>query len=80
MNLKPPLVSINSSIKNKKLIIPCDSLRDIEKIRRDYGFCDWDKWRGEAFVTLEHNVKYLAELHWYQFGNARVEIKFKKPI
>ena len=79
-NLKPPLIYINSAIKNKELIIPYNRLRDIEKIRRDYGICDWDKWKGEAYVTLEYGRKCWAELHWYQFGNAKVEIKFKKTI
>ena len=79
-NLKPPLISINSTIKNKELIIPCDKLRDIEMLRRYYGICDWDKWKGDAFVTLEHNIKTWAELYWYQFGTAKVDIKFKKAI
>jgi hypothetical protein len=80
MNLKYPLVSIHSAITNKELIIPCDKLRDIEKIRRDYGMCDWDKWKGDAFVLLKNGVKAWAELHWYQFGTAMVEIKFKNFI
>ncbi len=77
MYLEPPLVSIDSPICKIKCIIQHYDLRDRQRIKKDNGDYEWDKYRGGANITLESGDQWYVELHWYEYNNIRREIKIK---
>ena len=41
-------------------------IRDIKRLRKNYGKGRWRKMKGVARVRLENGRVRLAELHWYE--------------
>ena len=55
------------------------SIRDITRLRKQYGSGRWRKLKGTAMVRLRNGQVRLAELHWYEaHGVGRKEIKRKR--
>lgn len=53
-------------------------IRDIKRLRKNYGKGRWRKMKGVARVRLENGRVRLAELHWYEaHGVGKKEIKRK---
>ena len=53
-------------------------IRDIKRLRKNYGKGRWRKMKGVARVRLENGRVRLAELHWYEaHGIVKKEIKRK---
>lgn len=53
-------------------------IRDIRRLRKNYGKGRWRKVKGVARVRLENGRIRLAELHWYEaHGIGKKEIKRK---
>lgn len=53
-------------------------IRDIKRLRKNYGKGRWRKMKGVARVRLENGRVRLAELHWYEaHGIGKKEIKRK---
>lgn len=53
-------------------------IRDIKRLRKNYGKGRWRKMKGVARVRLENGRIRLAELHWYEaHGIGKKEIKRK---
>lgn len=53
-------------------------IRDIGRLRKNYGKGRWRKMKGVARVRLENGRIRLAELHWYEaHGIGKREIKRK---
>ena len=51
-------------------------IRDIKRLRKNYGKGRWRKVKGVARVRLENGRIRLAELHWYEaHGIGKKEIK-----
>jgi hypothetical protein len=53
-------------------------IRDIMRLRRQYGPGRWRKLKGVATVRLQHGNIREAELHWYEahgFGKKKIKIK-----
>lgn len=68
-------------IDNVETIARRFSIRDLERVRRDYGGRDWRKLKGEAKVELLDGSVRLAELHWYEcHGIGKREIKIKRLL
>jgi hypothetical protein len=68
-------------IENIEIIARRFSIRDLERLRRDYGGRDWRKLKGEARVELADGTVRLAELHWYEcHGVGKREIKIKQLL
>ena len=40
-------------------------IRDIKRLRKNYGKGRWRKMKGTARVRLDNGRVRLAELHWY---------------
>jgi hypothetical protein len=54
------------------------SIRDVKRLRRQYGKGRWRKLKGVAKIRLRSGRIRLAELHWYEaHGIGRKEIKRK---
>ena len=53
-------------------------IRDIKRLRKNYGKGRWRKVKGVARVRLENGHIRLTELHWYEaHGIGKKEIKRK---
>ena len=56
-------------------------IRDLKRLRRNYGKGRWRKMKGTARVRLTSGRVRLAELHWYEaHGIGKKEIKRKRYL
>ncbi len=54
-------------------------IREVERLRKQYGRGRWRKRKGVATVLLPNGVARTAELHWYEAtGFGRKEYKIKR--
>lgn len=56
---------IISPISNIETIAAGSGVRDIQRLRRMYGFGKWRKLKGTATIKLWNGKIRLAELHWH---------------
>jgi hypothetical protein len=66
------------NIKNIETIAIGGRIRDIMRLRRQYGPGRWRKLKGIASVRLEGGPVRVAELHWYEahgIGQRKMKIK-----
>ncbi len=55
-----------------------NSIRDIRRLRRNYGQGRWRKLKGIATVRLSSGELRRAEIHWYEaHGIGRKELRIK---
>ena len=55
------------------------SIREIARLRKNYGKGRWRKRKGLARVRLEDGSTHLAEVHWYEAtGIGKREFKIKR--
>jgi len=56
-------------------------IRDIMKLRKQFGPARWRKMKGTAKIRLEHDNVRLAEIHWYEgHGIGRRKMKIKRLL
>ncbi len=68
-------------IENIEIIARRFSIRDLNRLRRDYGGTDWRKLKGEARVELLDGSVRFAEVHWYEcHGIGKRELKIKRLL
>lgn len=68
-------------LENVETIAVQFSIRDLNRLRRDYGGKKWRKLKGAAFVELLDGSTRLAELHWYEsHGVGKREMKIKNLL
>lgn len=68
-------------LENIETIAVQFSIRDLSRLRRDYGGKKWRKLKGNAFVELLDGSTRFAELHWYEaHGVGKREIKIKSLL
>ena len=54
-------------------------IRDIMRLRKQYGAGRWRKLKGVALVRLADGTEVRAELHWYEaHGLGRRKMKIKQ--
>ncbi len=57
------------------------SIRDLPRLRKQYGAGRWRKLKGVAMIRLRSGRVRRAELHWYEaHGMGRKEIKRKRYL
>jgi hypothetical protein len=72
---------IVGEIREIELIATGSSIRDLTRLRKQYGRGRWRKLKGIAYVSLPSGRVRLAELHWYEaHGVGRKEIKRKRYL
>jgi hypothetical protein len=72
---------IINDIKNVETIAVGGNIRDIMRIRRQYGVGRWRKMKGVADVRLQRGGIRKAELHWYEaHGIGRKKMKIKRLL
>jgi hypothetical protein len=55
------------------------SIREIARLRKQYGQGRWRKIKGIAMIRLADGTMCEAELHWYEaHGIGKKEIKIKR--
>jgi hypothetical protein len=70
---------IISEITHIEVIAVESDIRDIKRLRKQYGQGRWRKLKGMARVRLASGRIRLAELHWYEaHGIGKKEIKRKR--
>jgi len=72
---------IISEIENIETIAIGGKIRDIMRIRKQYGLGRWRKMKGVANVRLQSGIIRNAELHWYEaHGIGRRKMKIKRLL
>ena len=72
---------IISEIENIETIAIGGKIRDIMRIRKQYGLGRWRKMKGVANVRLQSGSIRNAELHWYEaHGIGRRKMKIKRLL
>lgn len=57
------------------------SIRDIARLRKQYGVGRWRKLKGVATVRLANGRIRKAEIHWYEaHGIGRKKLKIKRYV
>ena len=56
-------------------------IREVGRLRRQYGIANWRKRKGIATVRLSDGTIRLAEIHWYEAtGIGKRETKIKRYL
>ena len=69
---------IVGSIDDVEIIAVGGSIRDIMRLRKQFGPGRWRKLKGTATVKLENGHSRRAEVHWYEahgVGKRKMKIK-----
>jgi len=68
-------------IENVETIAESGRIRDIMRLRRQFGPGRWRKLKGVARVRLEGGAIRKAEVHWYQaHGIGKKKLKIKRFV
>jgi len=68
-------------IEEIKLIAAGKSIRDIERLRKQFGPGRWRKIKGVGTVRLFDGRIRRAEIHWYEAqGVGKVKLKIKRYL
>ena len=72
---------IIDEIKSIETIAVAGRIRDIMRLRKQYGLGRWHKMKGVAKVRLQSGSIREAELHWYEaHGIGRKKLKIKRIL
>jgi hypothetical protein len=72
---------IIGEITEIEVIATSSSIRDLARLRKQYGRGRWRKLKGIAYIRLVSGRVRLAELHWYEaHGIGKKEIKRKRYL
>lgn len=69
---------IISSIENIEIIAVGGKIREIMRLRRQYGSGRWRKLKGTARIRLANGNIRKVEIHWYEahgIGKKKMKIK-----
>jgi hypothetical protein len=70
-----------SEITQVEIIAVGNAIRDIARLRKQYGEARWCKLKGFATIRLADGRLRQAELHWYEaHGLGKTEIKRKRYL
>lgn len=65
-------------ITDSEIIARRSSIRELERLRRDYGGRNWRKLKAKAYVELTDGSIRYAEIHWYEcHGIGKRDMKVK---
>jgi hypothetical protein len=70
---------IIGEIENIETIAIGGKIKDIMRIRKQYGSAKWRKLKGTAKIILQNGTISNAEIHWYEaHGIGRRKMKIKR--
>ena len=68
-------------IRNVETIAVGGRIRDIMRLRKQFGPGRWRKLKGRAKVRLPNGMICVSEVHWYEaHGIGRRELKIKRLL
>ena len=72
---------IISDIIDIKPIAIGNSIRDLKRLQKLYGYGNWRKLKGNAVIRLRNGRIRKAEIHWYEaHGIGKKEFKRKRYL
>ena len=72
---------IIGTVKNIETFAVGSSIREISRLKKNYGPGRWRKRKGVAQIRLADGSIKTAELHWYEAGGiGRKEYKIKRYL
>jgi len=72
---------IISEITDIQTVAVGSAIRDVSRLRKQYGTGRWRKLKGIALIRLRDGNIRRAELHWYEaHGIGRKEFKRKRYL
>lgn len=72
---------IASEITEIETIAVGSAIRDVARLRKQYGHGRWRKLKGTALIRLPSGRVRRAELHWYEaHGIGKKEFKRKRYL
>lgn len=75
------MFDIVGEIRDVQTIATGSGIRNVQRLRKNYGPSRWRKLKGIAIVRLFDGSFCEAEIHWYEaHGIGRKEIKIKRLI
>ena len=70
---------IIGEIEHVEIIAVGGNIRDVMRLRKQYGIGRWRKLKGIAAIRLKNDRIRKAELHWYEaHGIGKKKMKIKK--
>lgn len=76
-----PEIEVISEITVIEIIAVGRSIREFDRLQRQYGRGRWRKLKGVATVRLPDDTIRIAEIHWYEaHGIGRYDIKVKRVL
>ena len=70
---------IIGTIENIETIAVGGRIREIQRLRKQYGSGRWRKLKGIAYIRLTKGSIRRAEIHWYEaHGIGRKKMKIKR--
>ncbi len=70
---------IIGTIENIEIIAIGRQIRELQRLRKQYGHGKWRKLKGIAYVRLVNDNVRRAEIHWYEaHGIGRKKMKIKR--
>lgn len=69
---------IIGDVADIEIIAVGNKIREIERLRQDFGRGRWRKLKGVAPVKLTNGNVRIAEIHWYEahgIGKRKIKIK-----
>ena len=70
---------IIGTIENIETIAVGGRIREIQRLRKQYGSGRWRKLKGIAYIRLTNDSIRRAEVHWYEaHGVGRKKMKIKR--
>jgi len=69
---------ITGTIEDIEIIAVGGNIRDIRRLRKQYGSGRWRKLKGIAIVIFQNGRVRRAEIHWYEahgIGKRKMKIK-----
>ena len=57
---------IIGTIENIEIIAIGKQIRELQRLRKQYGYGRWRKLKGIAYVRLVNDNIRRAEIHWYE--------------
>lgn len=70
-----------SDIRDIEIIAVNTSIRELDRLRKEYGGTRWRKLKGVAFVRTVDGEEFWAEIHWYEcHGIGRRDTKVAKEL
>jgi hypothetical protein len=75
------IFEVIGSIRDIEIIAVEQAIRDLPRLRRQYGKGRWRKMKGVALFRLENGEVRNAELHWCEaHGIGKKELKWKRHM